>query len=172
MDVNFNGHKKTKGLGYSSEHVLGVKAHSCIAITPEGVPLGLVGQEYETRAESKSKLTAAEKAARPIEEKENYKWLKMLDESTLYIPENVHTVTICDREGDFYELYAQALELCEDFVIRVTHDRLTETDQKLLAQIRRTKASGNVTVNIPRDTRAGRPARQAEMEVAYCQGRI
>ena len=29
-DVNQNGHRKTEGLGYRSEHVRGVKVHSCI----------------------------------------------------------------------------------------------------------------------------------------------
>jgi putative transposase len=33
-DINLNGHKKTEGLGYCGEHVLGVKIHSCIKIPP------------------------------------------------------------------------------------------------------------------------------------------
>jgi hypothetical protein len=32
-DINLNGHKKTEGLGYSSERVKGVKVHSCMALT-------------------------------------------------------------------------------------------------------------------------------------------
>jgi len=92
----------------------------------------------------------------------------MLDESTLYIPDEVKIVTICDREGDFYELYAKAQELGEDFVIRVSHDRSTESNDKVMSQIRRTRAIGQVTVNIPRNSRANIPARQVEMEVAYC----
>jgi hypothetical protein len=171
-DVNLNGHKKTEGLGYSSEHVRGVKVHSCIAVTPEGLPLGLICQSYETRAEAKSALTKEEKAARTIEEKESFRWLKTLDESTIFIPEDVHVVTICDREGDFYELYAQARDWNEDFVIRVMYDRETETNEKVLSQIHRTKAAGQATVNIPRDSRKNIPARQAQMEIAYCSVNI
>jgi hypothetical protein len=167
-DVNLNGHEKTEGLGYSSEHIRGVRLHSCIAVTTEGLPIGLVSQYYDTRSEAKSTLTRKEKAERTIEEKESYRWLKMLDESTQYIPDNIHIITICDREGDFYELYAHAQKLNEDFVIRVTHDRVTEADDKVLRQIRRTKASGQVTVNIPRNSRTNVPARQAEMEIAFC----
>ena len=37
-DINLNGHRKTEGLGYCSEHVKGIKLHSCIAVSPEGVP--------------------------------------------------------------------------------------------------------------------------------------
>ena len=171
-DINLKGHKETEGLGYSSEHVRGIKTHSCIAITAEGLPLGVVGQYYETRPESKSSLTAAEKSSRPIEEKESYRWLKMLEESTDHIPTDVRLVTICDREGDFYELYAKAQELGEDFIIRVSHDRVTESNGKLLAQIRRTSSSSQVTVNIPRNSRSKTPARQVEMEISYCTVRI
>jgi len=167
-DIRLNGHKKTEGLGHSSEHVLGIKVHSCIAVTPEGLPLGLVAQYYETRLEAKNKHTKAERTGRRIEEKESYRWLKMLDESTKHIPEGVKVITVCDREGDFYELYAKAQTLGEDFVIRVTHDRRTESDDNVLKQIRRTRATGHVTVAIPRNSRENIPSRQVEMAVAFC----
>jgi hypothetical protein len=171
-DLNLNGHKKTEGLGYCSEHVRGIKLHNCIAISPEGLPIGLAGQYYETRKEAKSKLSKVEKTARPIEEKESYRWLEMLMETTKDIPKNVNVVTICDREGDFYELYAKALELSTDFIVRVTHNRSSEDNEKTADKIRKTKAIGKITVNIPRDSRSGAPARQTEMEIAYCQVRI
>jgi hypothetical protein len=167
-DINLNGHKKTKDLGYSSEHVLGVKVHNCIVVTPEGLPLGLLGQSYETREEAKSKLSKSEKAARSIEEKESYRWLEMLRDSTKDIPDSVNVITICDREGDFYELYAAAMEIGKDFVIRVVHDRKTAENEKVIQKIRNRKPCGKVTVNIPRNTRKNRPARNALMEVAYC----
>jgi len=167
-DINMNSHKKTEGLGYSSEHVLGIKVHSCIAITPEGLPLGLLDQSYETREKAKSTLTKSEKSSRPIEEKESYRWLEMLRDSTADIPDSVNVITICDREGDFYELYAAAMEIGKDFVIRVTHDRKTSENEKVIEKIRHTKACGQVTVNIPRNTRNNCPSRKAEMEVACC----
>jgi hypothetical protein len=167
-DDNLNGHKKTEDLGYSSEHVLGIKIHSCIAVTPEGLPLGLLSQSYETRKEAKSKLTKAEKAARPIEEKESYRWLEMLRDSTKDIPDSVNVITICDREGDFYELYAEAMKIGKDFVIRVTHDRKTTENEKVIEKIRDRESCGQVTVDIPRNTRNNRPARKAVMEVACC----
>ena len=166
--ISMKNHKKTEGLGYSSENVRGFNAHSCIALTPEGLPLGLVSQSHDTRKEPKSNLTEAEKAARPIEEKESFKWIDTLRESIKDMPEGVKVTTICDREGDFYELYAEALELKTDFVIRVVHNRNTNEDDKVIDKIHRATPVGQVTVNIPRDTRSNRPARQATMEVAYC----
>jgi hypothetical protein len=166
-DIDLNGHKKTKGLGYCSEHIRGIKLHSCIATTVEGVPLGLMGQDYETRKEAKSTLSKTEKAARPIEEKESYRWLEMLKNSTEDLPENVTAITICDREGDFYELYAKALELNQRFIIRVKRNRNSADNEKIVEKLRNKTASAKVTINIPRDTRRGVAARTAEMEVTY-----
>ena len=168
-DVNLNGHKKTEGLGYSSEHVKGVKVHSCISLTPEGIPIGLVGQSYETRLEAKSKLSKYEKSLLPIEEKESFRWIEMLRESIKDIPEDVHVITICDREGDFYELYAEAMKLETDFIIRVTHDRNNVDDEKIVTKLRSTEAIGTVEVKIPRDSRKGKAARIAKMEVAHLE---
>jgi len=167
-DIGLTGHKKTEGLGYCSEHVRGIKLHSCIAISPDGMPFGLLSQSYETRTEAKSLLTRAEKAARPIEEKESYRWIDTLRNATEIIPDGVNFITICDREGDFYELYAEAIKSKEDFIIRVTHDRCSDTDEKIVTQVRNAKALGTVTVNIPRDSRKGIRAREAKMEVASC----
>ena len=52
------------------------------------------------------------------------------------------------------------------FIIRVTHDRITDSDEKMLSQLRKTEADIIITVNIPRDSRANKPPRQADMEVA------
>jgi hypothetical protein len=171
-DINLNSHKKTEGLGYCSEHVRGIKLHSCIAVSPDGVPYGLVSQSYDTRPEAKSTLTKAEKAGRSIEEKESYRWLETLKDSTSIIPDGVHFIAVCDREGDFYELYSEAKSLDVDFIIRVTHDRRSDANEKIATKIRQTKALGNVTVNIPRDSRKGAPARETAMEVASCQVNI
>jgi hypothetical protein len=166
-DINLNGHKKTEGLGFCSEHTLGVKIHSCIAVSPEGVPLGLLTQKYETRAVRKDSRTKWELKRRPIEEKESYRWLETMRESLVSLPPEAEPITVCDREGDFYELYAEAQSLGADFVIRVIHDRMSDTDEKTVTQLRLTEPVGTATVTIPRYSRNGRKAREVEMEVAY-----
>jgi len=50
------------------------------------------------------------------------------------------------------------MELEKDFVIRVTHDRNADDNEKTASKIRNTKAIGKVRVNIPRDTRRNIPA--------------
>ena len=168
-DLNFHGHKKTEGLGYCSERIRGISLHSCIAVSQTGLPYGLLEQSYGTREEAKSSLTKAEKAARPIEEKESFRWIDTMRNATAVQPDGVHFVVVCDREGDFYEMYAEAKTLDVDFVIRVTHNRLSDENERVVTKIRQEPPIGQFTVRIPRDSRRGIPARDAEMEVAYCQ---
>jgi hypothetical protein len=167
-DINLAGHKKTEGLGLcGNHHTKGIQTHSCIALTPEGVPLGLVSQQYTTRGTAGTGLTPSQKQRRPIEEKESYRWLETTHEALDVVPEGVKPIIICDREGDFYELFAEMLSCGASFIVRVTHDRNTVAGSGLIQQIRRTKGCGEVEISIPRDTRRNRKARIAKMEVAY-----
>jgi hypothetical protein len=128
-DIDLNGHKKTEGLGFCGEHIRGVRIHSGIAVSPEGVPFGRLTQKYETRAVQRDGRT--------------------LDS----LPSEAEPITVCDREGDFHELYAEAQNLGADFVIRVIHDRKSDTDRKTVTQLRLTEAIGVATVTIPRDSK-------------------
>ena len=167
-DINLHGHKKTKDLGYCSEHIRGVKAHSCLALTESGTPLGLVSQQYETRSTKKITLTHEEKAKRRIEEKESFRWVETTRSALEAVPEGVETVVMCDREGDFYELYAEMLSLETLFVVRLSQNRATLDGERSIQQLRRTKACGETEISIPRDTRKNIPALTVKMEVAFC----
>jgi len=171
-DISMSGHEKTAGLGYSSNNTLGIKVHSCIALTEEGTNLGLLTQEYVTRAEAKKEESKSELKKRPIVEKESNQWLETSKEALEILPENVRGIILCDREGDFYELYAEMMTLNGSFVVRVIHDRKTIDGDNAVQQLRRTKACGEAEVSIPRDTRSNTKARTAKMEVAYCSAAI
>lgn len=167
-DINLDGHEKTKGLGYSSNHTRGIKTHNCLALTPEGTNLGVIVQAYETREQAKNEASKEKRKKRAIEEKESYQWLETSRKALELLPENVKGIILCDREGDFYELYAEMLSLNASFVVRVIHDRKTVDGDNSVQQLRRTKSCGEAEVAIPRDTRNNTPARTAKMEVAYC----
>jgi len=171
-DINLNGHEKTEGLGYSSNQTKGVKVHSCLALTPDGTPVGLLMQQYQTRESAKQSAPKSELKKRPIEEKESYRWLETVRGCLALLPENVKGIVICDREGDFYELYAEMQALDASFVVRVTQDRLTECDLRSIQQLRQTPACGTVETTISRNSRKNTPERQAALEVAYCTVKI
>jgi hypothetical protein len=51
--VNYNTHVKTEGIGYISDKTLGINIHSCIAVTGDGLVLGVLDQSSYNRPESK-----------------------------------------------------------------------------------------------------------------------
>ncbi|MDR0760135.1 MAG: hypothetical protein LBF74_08495 [Treponema sp.] len=75
--VNYNTHAKTVGIGYISDKKLGVNVHSCLAVTCDGVVLGVLDQSSYNREEPKDEPASHEsKKVRPIEEKESFRGWK------------------------------------------------------------------------------------------------
>ncbi|HLO78534.1 MAG TPA: IS4 family transposase [Magnetospirillum sp.] len=114
--------------GRLREHTLcGLLMHSSLAVTTDGVPLGLAAVKFWTR--DKFKGTAALKrkinpTRVPIETKESYRWLENLRQSTALFSDPGRCVHIGDRESDIYELFCLAYDLGTFFVVRVQTDRL------------------------------------------------
>jgi hypothetical protein len=166
-DMNYNTHKKTEGLGYSSEKVLGIKTHSCIALTTNGNPIGLMAQKCFTREIVKETMSEREKSKRAIEEKESNRWLETMRETAGNIPKGIRSITICDRECDFYEFYNEACTIDEKFIVRVVGNRTTEDGKKIREALETTTPAGTATAEIPRDTRRNLKPRTANLEIAY-----
>lgn len=168
MAVNYGTHEKTEGLGYNCEQTLGINVHNCLLLTPSGIPIGVVEQAVTTRKEKDSKgKSRQEKRKRPIEEKESYRWLETMTAAAERAPQGVKLIHIADREGDIYELYARAQKQKESFVIRMTHNRLTEDKTPVLPKLRATEAAGKTTVTIPANHGKKRKEREADMTVQY-----
>jgi hypothetical protein len=155
--VNYNTHVKTEGIGYISDKTLGVNVHSCLAVTGDGLVLGVLDQSSYNRPEPKDESASHEsKKVRPIEGKESVRWLETLERSTADIPCGVKVITVCDREGDMYELFAKAQSLDEAVLIRIVQNRMTVGNERILDEIRKKRCPGRVEVRLPRDSRSGR----------------
>ena len=105
----------------------GILMHSSLAVTTDGLPLGLTAIKFWTRKKFKGRNSLERKinATRiPIELKESIRWLDNLNESTklLNIPDRC--IHIGDRESDIYELFYAAKEAKTHFLIRTHVDRL------------------------------------------------
>lgn len=107
--------------------VCGILMHSSLAVTPEGLPLGLSAIKFWTREEFKG-TNALKKHINPtrvpIEEKESIRWLQNLNESTALLGAPERCIHIGDRESDIYELFCAAREIDTHFVLRTCVDRL------------------------------------------------
>jgi hypothetical protein len=105
----------------------GILMHSSLAITTEGLPLGLGAVKFWTR--DKFKGTAALKrkinpTQVPIEQKESVRWLENLRQSTGLLDDPGRCIHIGDRESDIYELFCTAQEVGTHFLVRTCVNRL------------------------------------------------
>jgi hypothetical protein len=105
----------------------GILMHSSLAVTIDGLPLGLGAVKFWTR--DKFRGTAALKrkinpTRVPIEKKESVRWLENVKQSTRLLDEPGRCVHIGDRESDIYELFCTAREIGTHFLVRTCVDRL------------------------------------------------
>jgi len=167
--LNYSSHKKTEGLGDfgATPDSRGLIVHTALAVTTQGIALGLLDQKIWTR-DPAERGKRKDKRQKPIEEKESYKWLESMDKSQLGIPKGLRLVHVGDREADVYEFYDHAISNDLDFLVRVVQNRKTTEDVKLFDKVKSVPSAGEIIVEIPRDTRRNVPKRKATLEIRYC----
>ena len=156
--------------GRSREHtVCGLLLHASLVVTSQGVPLGLSAAKFWSRKEFHSDKAAGKAQAkqRPIEEKESYRWIENIQQSTALLADSGRIVHITDREGDMRELFAAVMELGAHFLVRSYVERKTgdggDTITELMAK---TEAAG-----LHRIWTKGKDGkdREAELHVKYAR---
>jgi hypothetical protein len=170
--IDFSTHKKTEGLGpfTSGKYSYGLLMHSVLAVSPNGVPLGLLNQDIWTREALPKYTKRNQHRELPIEAKESHKWLKALDDSLNGLPNPMSTVTIADREADIYEFFKKAHDLGTHLLIRAARNRRILEECKLLfEQIEQAPEAGQCVVDIPRRSDQNLPPRQAKLTVRHCR---
>ena len=95
----------------------------------------------------------------------SFRWLETMEVAAQNAPAGVKLVHIADREGDIYELYAQALRMKESFVIRAAHKRLTTDKTPVLQSLRDSRPLGKTTVIIPDSHKNQTKEREAVLTV-------
>jgi hypothetical protein len=130
--------RKLKAGRHQQHMICGLLMHASLAVTPQGLPLGLTAAKFWSR--DKFKGTAALKrkvnpTRVPIDRKESVRWLDSLRLSTELIGAPGRCVHIGDRESDIYELFCLAQDLGTNFLIRSCVDRLAEDGDTTIAQV-------------------------------------
>jgi len=173
-ELDFTAHAATSGLGQvGNAYGRGLLAHSTLACTPEGVPLGLLAQAVWARPPSSGQSKAARKK-RPVAEKESAKWLAGLEAvvagraqaGPATLPP---LVVVSDAESDVYAYFAAPRPTGVDLLVRAAQDRLTGAEKRPLVRLRALlaaqPASPPETVVVPRHP--GQPARTAHVVLRF-----
>jgi hypothetical protein len=118
---------KDKDGRYRQHTVCGLLMHASLAVTIEGLPLGLSAVKFWSRQRFKGTAALKRKinpTRVPIEHKESIRWLDNMRRSTELLGAPARCVHVGDRESDIYELFCLARELGTHFVVRSCVDRL------------------------------------------------
>lgn len=164
---NFTSHKKTKGLGPigdSSARLQGLLLHSTFAVTPLGLPLGVLSHRCWAREGFCN--SDATYQGRPFIEKESFKWVEALREVTeLSISSATTVVHVADRECDIYEFLREAQGINARYLIRASQDRCLESDEfaRISDHLKAMAPQALVTLDVPTQKR------KAELEVRFSQ---
>lgn len=128
---SYTSHPKTEGLGEISLkkgknvkeiYSHGLAMHACLAVTTEGLPLGLLSHKISAREDLSTRANSGARDRLPIGEKESFRWLKALSE-TREAMGNCRAVTVCGRESDIYDFFKLGNELEASVLVRASSDR-------------------------------------------------
>ena len=165
-ELNYTSHKALSGKGYlDSKYAQGLKVHSVLTVSSQGIPLGIIEQQVWSRKEEE--LGKAEhRKQKSTTQKESQRWLDSLNTTESIIPVAVQVVTIADREADIYDLFACPRRPGSDFLIRATQNRcLDGSEQHLWETLESVESVGTMTLTVKRNPT--RPARTATLTLRY-----
>jgi hypothetical protein len=187
----YTSHPKTAGLGTISlkkgKHVEqiysnGLVVHPCLAVTTEGLPLGLLDQNIFSRTRRAKKSGRGQDANPhghlPVEEKESDRWLEALN-NTKEVMGDTDLVTVCDREADLYDFFKLSHQIGAPVLVRANADRIINRHSRYAEQgvvklweLRRQQPeTGSYTADIPKRSHTPhcteRDARTATVTVRF-----
>ena len=165
-NLEFTSHKGISDIGYLDNiRMLGLKMHSGLAISPDGIPKGLLYQKIWTRDKNeigKSK----DRKKKKTNDKESLRWLDVVMSVRDKFPGSIEIAHIADREADMYDLFVCAQQQSSKILIRAVHNRRVEHECKYIWNaIQESPIRGNTIVNVGRANQ--RKSRKAKLNIRY-----
>ena len=160
-DLNFAEHPGCAGLGLigkntNAQGTLGLHMHSTLALSPEGIPLGVLKIQYEAP-------DGQAQRGRPLAERKTYRWVRGLRDCAAVAGQLAGTrvVSVMDREADVQALFAEQRRLQGvELLVRAKHNRALGPDRpKLFEHMREQAVQGQLQIEVQRSS-ARRGTRQ------------
>jgi hypothetical protein len=173
--LNYSTHPQTRGLGpigNNRDKTIGLLLHSTFALTPGGQPLGVLQATSWARSTTTFGRSSHARNRTPQAHKESQKWRTSFAACQALAAHCRGTtlVNVSDREGDLYELFADAQTPAPgprvELLVRAQHNRQVAHPQKALwACLAAQRISGRLKIQVPRKT--GQPSRIATLAIRY-----
>lgn len=156
--LNLTDTKRSKRLGLIGARFVGatgLQVMTAMAVSEEGVPLGLCGQKYWSRVKRSKGRRKHDK--RKTEDKETQHWLSVMAEvREVYREEGGRTQPWfqIDREGDAWPVLLTGLDPSQRFTVRASWDRQLETPEDeprryLRSELEKQRVLGHYAVQVP-----------------------
>lgn len=171
--LNYSTHPQTRGLGpigNNRSKTIGLLLHSTLALTTSGQPLGLLHAQTRARDPRAFGRSSAQRNRLPRAAKESQKWIDSLSACQKLAAQCPDTtlVNLADREGDLYDLFAQALAPASTprvhLLVRAQHNRQVAHPQKYLWDwLASRPVAARLKIQVPRQE--GQPGRLATLSI-------
>ena len=159
--LNYTTRKTLNDSGYiSSNNAQGFFLHANIAITPDRLHLGIIGQKFWAREKQKKVRSSRERETMLFPEKESYRWLEAYRDSCGLAEKCKETqvIHVTDREGDIFEIFGEYGSKKEgsvaDYIVRSNHNRTVYPKGKpsntLIQELEGSKLLGEIDFDIIR----------------------
>lgn len=162
---NYTSHKSLDLGPIGKDNKSGIFQHNTLAVSSDGLPLGLLDQITWTR--DRNSVQEAKKEHLDIAERESFKWIQSLLNTVKHSSEETKIVTVCDREADIYEFFDEAEKLNASILVRCKHNRnIDESHLGLKDYLKRQKIQCQYEVVVPR-RKGDYPDRTATVTLTY-----
>lgn len=159
-DLNFATRPNCEGLGIigrnqTSVVALGLHLHTTLAVTVQGLPLGVLRCAFDPVPKKDQK--------RHNEKRTELRWLngyKDVMELTRSLTQKNRIISVMDREADFFELFdEQRRQKRVDVLVRAQHDRcLNRKGKKLFATMSSGDVNGHIDIEVQGLTERKKPS--------------
>ena len=163
-EINLSHLNSMTGLGeIGNPKNRGLFLHPSLAVSPDGVPIGLLSAQVWDRPPSSHGKTK-ERKQKAFEDKESLRWWTAIQESEKRVRRPGLLVHVGDREDDIYDVFKRAHDAGYRTLIRAAQDRRVEGEHSMLcAQVASFSPAGEPRpLSVPaRPAKDGKPARAA-----------
>jgi hypothetical protein len=166
--VDRTGRRGVGGVGAWKDHGTGLQTVTALAMDPDGVPIGVCGQQWWARTERSPKRACNR---RKLHEKETRFSVQTLQQAAAHLRQHApdtRAVFVVDRGFDCWPVLQVAHQDSVGLIVRAKYDRRLVSDRNdPLRYLRQTLQSrrlrGRYAVQVP--SRGDRPGRLAQMHV-------
>jgi hypothetical protein len=163
-EINLSHLNSMTGLGeIGNPKNRGLFLHQSLAVSPDGVPIGLLSAQVWDRPPGDHGKTKQRKQ-KSFEDKESLRWWTAIEESEKRVARPGLLLHSGDRENDIYEVFKRALAEHYRLLVRAAQDRRVEGEHSTLwAQVASFSPAGEARpLSVPaRPAKDGKPARAA-----------